>query len=256
MLKYYWHLLRSVPGVFRGTWEGLAFWVTAMVAALAVFSPELSAAVQQRLSAWPRWYGLVALGVLVLYGLARANWLEIKRRGERITELEGELFERQVPDFVLALGQSISWYNPSEDVSAIVLAISLANRGAPSAALAWAGQYESETLNAESCATNLLDVIVVPVGAVHQVSITQADLIQSKTTEAILQGQIVHGRILLIFSGNRPPEIGAGKAMITVKCWDYTGRGYSAQYRGGSGREPQIASYFPTEKVQKRKRKR
>src|SRR5262245_8317987 len=74
MWKYYFGLMRELPEVFRGTVEGYLFWVAGAVSLLASFLPQ-DARVNLHL---PQWAAPASLGMVILYGLLRVNYRNLR----------------------------------------------------------------------------------------------------------------------------------------------------------------------------------
>jgi hypothetical protein len=77
MLRYYWALARRLPSIFRTMVEGWAFWVAMVLVVLGFLSPELAMAAQTELGS--RWWALVPVGVLILWGILKANYEQFQR---------------------------------------------------------------------------------------------------------------------------------------------------------------------------------
>lgn len=89
MLAYYGRVLRRLPHVFRESWELVGLVLDVIVAAALLFNQQLAQAIakQRGFSAW--WF-VAPVAILVVYGLAKANWEEHdSEKGAAQTEAAG-----------------------------------------------------------------------------------------------------------------------------------------------------------------------
>jgi hypothetical protein len=91
MLRFYWSTVRRLHVIL---WTATDRYVTGLgigSAVLTFFSPELAQVSWISVPALSRWWALLPLGVLFLYGMLRANYEAFKKIENRNADLEAKL---------------------------------------------------------------------------------------------------------------------------------------------------------------------
>jgi hypothetical protein len=76
ILRYYLRLFRRLPSIFRKKAEAWTFWVGVVLGFLGFFSPEIE---DTAVRFGSRWWALLPIGLLILWGLLKANYDELER---------------------------------------------------------------------------------------------------------------------------------------------------------------------------------
>lgn len=90
MLKFHWSLLRAIPEVLRGTVEAWLFWLQSIIVPIVVwFYPTWRPIVDG--PDFSRWAVAIPIGLTVLYGMLRVNYVKFTSVQTRLHEKEAEL---------------------------------------------------------------------------------------------------------------------------------------------------------------------
>ncbi|HXT86279.1 MAG TPA: hypothetical protein VN745_04575 [Verrucomicrobiae bacterium] len=130
---------------------------------------------------------------------------------------EVEKAKHDAPNFDLIIESILTLYNPTQNMTVIVFAAMLTNRGAPSHAIGWRVRYQSNSIDITVKYVSLPQE-KVNFGAIggRTLVLKRQDLLPARCLPMIERGETKHGRVVFEIQGDRRQEIYSGNAVMRV----------------------------------------
>jgi hypothetical protein len=167
---------------------------------------------------------------VAILGLGVANYLAWEDENDKY---EAERAKHDNPNFNLALGHTLTSYNPTTNITSVCISGFLLNSGAESIASNWTARYQSPTVDVTVAAVHLYDQeLEWPALGGDILVLRRNEMLPAKTLIAIPRGHSRQGRILFEIPGDRRHEVQNGVGQLWVGCCDFTGRLCQAVFKG------------------------
>jgi hypothetical protein len=135
-----------------------------------------------------------------------------------------------MPDFVLVIEQIHYEYMADDDVTVMIFAATLVNRGAPSIVQGWSGTIEVNDIAEKMRFFNLADRWIITRGN-QRVTLRPKDQLDHKTIQSrVLTGEGKAGRLFFNVPGDRMALLQSLHYKVTILCHDFTGKRFESVF--------------------------